>query len=64
MRKCPCHQCADRTVTCHFFGCRHGYKEWRKELDELNRLKRLENDKYSDPKRPRKYKNMIERIRK
>ena len=62
-RKAPCSaDCERRTITCHSF-CKE-YKEWKAEIEETNALRQKEMDKYNDPYRPRKYKNMILGIKK
>ena len=34
MKKAPCKECTERTLTCH--GLCHKYKEWKAELDKTN----------------------------
>ena len=40
--KCPCKGCVDRTVTCH--GRCPRYEEFKKDKEEQNKRKYLEND--------------------
>jgi hypothetical protein len=39
---CPCKGCTERTILCH--GRCDGYQQWKKEREEINRIRSMETE--------------------
>ena len=59
--KCPCKDCERRKLLCH--STCYPYRVWKGKLEMAAYEKDKEKEKYTDPYRPRRIKNMIERIK-
>ena len=62
--KCPCRDCADRTVTCHGFCEQYkGWKTWRDGLNVKVKKERERYDTMSDKGIRWIYKEIVKRSR-
>ena len=58
---CPCKDCERRKILCH--ATCYPYRVWRGKLDAAAYERDKERERYSNPDRPRRLKNMLMRIK-